>query len=391
MNVLSSRWAVLALMFLVGLTVPMQFQAVPALASFMTSEVSLSYTDVGVLTGLFMFSGIFLAALIGVLAAGIGDRLALISGLTVMGGSAVAFASTSSYELMFASRLLGGAGAVAISVLMPKVVTDWFAGKEIATAMALIASSFGFGVGLAMAVLPFIASATSWQMAIIINIAPIVLAVLLLFLIFPDSDAVTNESAGDRRLWNINNQELTLASIAGIGRGLFSSAYVIFMGFLPLLLIAQGAEATEAGLLTSLAALVSLGSVPLGGYLSDLTGKPNYFIIGGSIGTALTCFLVPYVAPVVLWILLFGLLRGGCTGGVMALPSQVLRAKSRSTGFAVNSAMYFVCMAAFPAVAGFLLDETGTVVAPLWFAGILWLAITLMLAVFKILQHRWIV
>lgn len=49
-------------MFLIGTILPMQVQAVSALAPFLVSESGLSYTGIGVLTGLFMFPGIFLAA-----------------------------------------------------------------------------------------------------------------------------------------------------------------------------------------------------------------------------------------------------------------------------------------------------------------------------------------
>jgi len=134
-------------MFLVGASLPMQFQAVPALAPFLIAEVGLSYTDIGVLTGLFMFPGVFLVAPSGVMAAWIGDRLALSVGLFVMAASAVAFAATDSYSVMFASRLMGGAGAIMINILLPKMVTDWFAGKEITTALAINAASFGLGIG----------------------------------------------------------------------------------------------------------------------------------------------------------------------------------------------------------------------------------------------------
>lgn len=182
---------------------------------------------------------------------------------------------------------------------------------------------------------------------------------------------------------------MVLSSIAGLGRDLFSAAYVDFMSFLPPLLLAQDMDAVQAGFLTSIAAWVSLASVPLGGYLSDRTGKPNYFIVGGSLGTALACVMVPFVAPALLWVLLFGFLRGGCTGGVMALPSQVLRPESRSTGFAIVSATFFVCMAAVPPIAGYALDATRSAAAPLLFAGLLWFLITVMLAAFKLLQYRW--
>ena len=386
---ITNRWIVLGLMFLIGLTIPMQFQTVPALAPYLVAETDLSYTDIGLLTGIFMFPGVLLAVPGGLLVARIGDKWALTSGLAIMLGSAVLFAVSDSYGLMLFSRLLAGSGAVLVTILLPKVVTDWFAGKEIATAMATIASSFGLGVGLAMAILPFIAELTSWSGAVVANAATIVLAIVFLLTTFGIRETDSGEGKKLPGLWQVNRREFILSVLAGIGYGLFATGYVVFMAFLPTLLIAQGMHAVEAGLTTSLAAAASLVSVPLGGVLSDKTGKPNHFIVGGALGTALTCFFVPYFAPTLLWILLFGFLRGGCTGGIMALPSQVLRPESRSNGFAVSSAVYFSCMAAFPLVGGLLLDITADAAAALWLAGALWLGIPVQLLVFKVLQHKW--
>ena len=391
MTAISNRWAILALMFLVGLTVPIQLQAVPALAAILIKETGVSYAEIGVLTGLFLFPGIFLAVPLGVVSARIGDRLVLIIGLIVMAGASLLFATTEAYEVMFASRLMGGAGAVAVLVLAPKVITDWFQGKEIATAMAISGVSFGSGVGIAMASLPFIARLTSWQAAMALNVVPIGLAVALLCLIYRDQEHVPASSSRKEVPWIITVPEFLLSFIAGILRALFASGYIVFMSFLPPLLIEQGIQAEQAGLITSMAAWATLVSVPLGGYLSDRTRKPNGFIVCGSLGAALTCILVPYVAPTILWVMLFGFLRGGCTGGIMALPSQVLRPESRSTGFAIVSVAYFICMAAFPAIAGLILDTTGSAAAPLWFAGTLWLSIIGWLGMFRLLQHRWIV
>jgi cyanate permease len=386
---LSNRWVVLGLLFLVGLTSPMQFQSVAALAPFLIESEGLTYTDIGVLTGLFMLPGVFLAAPSGLLAARIGDRLTLVIGILLIAGSAVVFAVTDSYAVMFVSRLVGGAGSVAVGVLLPKLVTDWFAGKEIATAMAIIASSVGFGMGLAMAVLPLIASPTSWRFAVLAIAVGSVATVLLLLLVYRD-EATSAGKPGDGLLWRVTRHEAVLSGLAGVGRGLFSAGYFVFMSFLPALLISQGMSAVDAGLLISISALVSLASVPLGGYLSDRTGKPNHFIVGGSLSTALTCVLVSYVPPPLLWVVLFGALRGGVTGGLMALPTLVLRPESRTTGFALVSASYFICMSVLPPVAGYLLDATGNAVVPLWFAGFLWLMISVLLAVFLALKRRWI-
>jgi MFS family permease len=388
---LTNRWLVLALVFLVGLSVPLHFQAVAALGPYLVDATVLSYTDVGVFTGLFMLPGVFLAIPAGILSSRIGDRWTLILGLSVMAVAALWFCYADSYVMKFVTRLLGGCGSVFLGVLLAKVVTDWFAGKEIATAQSIVASSFGLGVGISMAVLPGVAEQTSWEMAMMASALLTAFTAVLLLVFYRDkvgpSPAGTDSPS---KMWHLSVQETVLAALAGLGRGLFGTGYVVFMSFLPPLLIQQGMSAVEAGVLTSVAALISIFSVPLGGYLSDRSGRPNWFIVLGAVGTAIACALVPYVAPALLWILLFGLLRGGCTGGIIALPSQVLRPRSRSSGFAIASVVYFASMAAFPAVGGYVFDATGDAAMPVLFAALLWLLIPLMLVTFKILQARWI-
>lgn len=386
----ANRWMVLGLLFLVGLTAPMQFQAVAALAPFLIADAGLTYTDVGVLSGLFMLPGVALAAPIGPLSAWLGDRQTLVLGIVLMAVSAFVFALTDSYVVMLASRVAGGAGAVAVGVLLPKVVTDWFAGREIATGMSIIAASVGLGIGIAMALLPTIAAPTSWRIAMATIAGLTLLSILPLLALYRDEARDQTRPAAGVLLWRIGGRELVLCALAGVGRGLFSSGYAVFMSFLPPLLIARGMPAVEAGVLTSLTAVASIISVPLCGYLSDRTGKPAWFIVGGSLGAASACILVAYIAPPIVWILLFGTIRGGCTGGLMALPSRVLRPESRNTGFAVVSAAYFICMSAFPALAGWLLDWTGRPAAPMWFAGLLWFLITVLLGAFLLLERRWI-
>lgn len=386
---LSNRWVALGFLFVVGLTAPIQFQSVAALAPFLIREMGLSYTDIGVLLGLYMLPGVFLAAPTGPLAALIGDRMTLVLGMVLMAGSAVVFVATESFAVMAACRLLGGVGAVAVSVLLPKLVTDWFHGREIATAMAIIASSVGFGIGVSMALMPAIAVSGSWQTAVLVTGGLCLLALVLLLGVYRDTREDGAKPGEPALLWRVDRRELALALLAGGGRGLFSAGYVIFIGFVPPLLISQGMTPVAASQLASVAALTSLISVPLGGYLTDRTGKPDYFVIGGSLSTALMCVLVPYAAPTLLWVLLFGFLRGGCTGGLMSLPSHVLRPESRTTGFAVVSAVYFACMAFLPPIAGWLLDATGDPAAPLLFAALLWAAITGVLLSFRGLQWRW--
>ena len=73
----------------------------------------------------------------------------------IVGGLAMAFAESWSGQL--AGRLVAGIGGVVLNVIMSKMVTDWFSGKEIATAMAIFVNSWPAGIALALLVLPFFA------------------------------------------------------------------------------------------------------------------------------------------------------------------------------------------------------------------------------------------
>jgi hypothetical protein len=57
--------------------------------------------------------------------------------------------------------LIGGIGGVLSNVLLTKMATDWFVGREIGTALALLVSSWPLGFGIALILLPWLAAASS--------------------------------------------------------------------------------------------------------------------------------------------------------------------------------------------------------------------------------------
>ena len=75
----------------------------------------------------------------------------------IAGGLVMAFAPTWHWQI--AGQIVGGIGGVVLNVVMSKMVTDWFAGKEIATSMAIFVNSWPAGIALCLFVLPAIAAA----------------------------------------------------------------------------------------------------------------------------------------------------------------------------------------------------------------------------------------
>ena len=68
-------------------------------------------------------------------------------------------AFSDSWSRQIAGRLVAGAGGVLLNVQMTKMVADWFAGKEIATAMAIFVNSWPAGVAISLLTLPSIGTA----------------------------------------------------------------------------------------------------------------------------------------------------------------------------------------------------------------------------------------
>ena len=74
----------------------------------------------------------------------------------MMAGSCI-MAFSSSWSGQISGRLVAGVGSVLMGVLMTKMVADWFAGKELSTAMAIFVNSWPIGIAASLLVLPFIA------------------------------------------------------------------------------------------------------------------------------------------------------------------------------------------------------------------------------------------
>src|SRR6202171_2308605 len=151
-----NRWGILAVLFTVRATMAFQFQSVAAVAPLLSSEYGVGLADVGVLIGFYFAPGVALALPGGAIGQRFGDKTTVVAALLLMLAGSVAMASAVSWNMQIAGRLVAGAGGVILSVQMTKMLTDWFAGKEIATAMAIFVNSWPAGIAISLLVLPLI-------------------------------------------------------------------------------------------------------------------------------------------------------------------------------------------------------------------------------------------
>jgi MFS family permease len=380
---MANRWMVLALVFLTRTSMGFQFQSVASVAPLMIADLGLSYAQLGTLLGLYMLPGAVFALPGGVIGQRLGERRVVVAGLALMIAGGALTAGAGGFGTAVTGRLLSGVGAVVMNILLAKIVSDWFTGKELSTAMAIMLTSWPVGLGLAATTLGGVAAGTSWRTAVMATAAAAGLG-LLLMLLCRDAPG----GAGGPARAALRGRELGLSLSAGFAWGCFNASLVAIVAFGPGLLIARGATLGDAGRVVSLAIWLTMLSVPLGGLLTDRLERPTPVIVTGSLVAAGTMLLIPVLAHAVLAFCLVGLAIGAPPGGLMALLPKALPPERLATGFGVFYTVFYVMMAFTQPAAGLVRDVAGDPAAPIVFAALVMAATVAGLAIFRRLERR---
>lgn len=340
----------LALLFTVRLSMAFQFQSVGTVAPAIMGNYSASLADIGLLISLYLSPGLVFALPGGEIGRRFGDRPVVIFGLALMlvGGLVMAFGTTWMAQLV--GRLVAGVGGVLLNVLMSKMVTDWFAGKEISSAMAIFVNSWPIGIALALVALPPIAIAYG-AVGVHLLAAGLALAGLALMQLYrsPTELAVSAPVAA----WPAG-RALAAVIVAGGIWGLFNAALGMVFGFGTTMLTERGWSLASAGSATSLVLWLVGLSVPLGGFIADRYDRPATVMLSGFGLFALALVMATRTEHVVAAFALLGLVSGLSAGPIMSLPVKVLGASTRAAGMGIYFALFYLMVIAAPIVAGAL-------------------------------------
>lgn len=382
-----NRWTILAVLFVARASLGVGFQAVGSVADQLAAAFAIAYTEVGTLIGLFMVPGLLLSLPAGFAGRYLSDRGLTASGLAAMalGGTLLAFGDGFAWAAL--GRLLCGAGFVFATIYFTKMVTDWFAGREIATAMAVLVMSWPFGIALGQAGNGWLVQAFGWRSVFHAASLSSLLGLLLVLLLYraPAESSVRAPQAGNSRP---SRHELRLVSLAAMVWALFNAAYIVYLSFAPLLLGQAGYAALNAAAIASLASWVMIASGPICGLIADRSGRSDLVLYTCLIAGAATLLLLPQAAFAVPLCLAFGLIGMSPAGVIMALPGEVLRPENRAFGMGIFFSFYFVITAPAPVVAGWLYDRTHDAFWPIAFASLLLLATAAFNLAFRSAQHR---
>ena len=376
-----NRWGMLAILFLVRLAMPLQCQSVGALAPLLGQNFGMSLADIGLLIGLYFTPGVALALAGGGLGQRLGDKQTVFAGLMLMLIGELAMASSPAWGFQVVGRLIAGGGGVLQTVQMTKMVADWFAGREIATAMAIFINSWPVGLGLSLLMLPVIGTHFGVPTAYV-AVAALIASTLLLLLIFYRSPETASRAAAKAE--RLDRRTVLSLIVAGLIWGLYSLGPATIFSFGPTLLVERGWSVATAASTISIVLWVSIPFVPLAGYLADRLKHPEaIFIAGGCVAFATMVAALAHTNAVPFVIVGLAVFIGLPAGSIMSLPARVLGPATRAIGMGIFFTLYYIAMMLGPVIGGACARWTGSAAAALDFGVAALLACPLLLWTFN--------
>ncbi|MBT3551777.1 MAG: MFS transporter [Rhodospirillaceae bacterium] len=376
------RWLVLLVVFVARTSMGFQFQSVASLSPFIMNELDIAFATLGTLIGLFMLPGVAVSLPSGALSRRFADKTIAVWGLLGMvAGGAILGISTGLNDAIL-GRLISGAGAVLLNVVLTKMVVDRFSNRQQIFAMSLLVTSWPFGIGLALSVEPLIAEAATWQIAMWVTSAFCAISLILMWMFYHDLPKSETHAKSGIAGSKISRREMYLVSLVGLIWMLFNVGYIFVVSFTPIFLSETGASPAEAGIVTSLATWTLIASVPLGGYMASKLGDDKVWMFGGFIMMAAAMIALPYTSTIVA-VLVIGIAAGPPAGAIMAAAGSVLRPSNRGLGMGIFYTWYYIGMAALPFAGGLVRDLTGKPEGIFLFGGFIMGSCALVLVLFR--------
>ncbi|MEN8195775.1 MAG: MFS transporter, partial [Pseudomonadota bacterium] len=290
-------WVILFALTLARTAMGFQFQSVAAVGPLLTAEATISYAALGTLMGFYLLPGAFFALPGGWLGRRFGDKRVVLAGLAMMTGGGALLALSGIYEVMLAGRLIAGIGAVLLNVLLTKMVTDWFAGQRIVTAMAFLISSWPLGIAIALMTLGPLGKSIGLEAAFALPVAVSAVALVMVASLYQPPPGI-EEAAGNtpgRILGSLSRRELWGSLLAGAVWCFINVAFILPLSFGPEFLTARGMELAAAGAVTSLASWLIIPALPLGGWLAERIERPDAIMAASFLAIAGLLWAIPFL------------------------------------------------------------------------------------------------
>ncbi len=350
-EIAAHRWRILASAMVSFFAVGLTFFAVPPLSGTLRAAFALSNLQIGLLMGAIAAPAIVLSLPLGAALDRWPPRAAGLGGLAVMLAGAVVFAAAPGYGWLLAGRLVFGAGALLMNLLLARMIAVAFAGREAALAMGLFTGTYAASMIALFSVHPFLERSLGWrgEMGLL---AVLVLAAMPLHVASMPKRLPRERSAavapGRRALPG------PLVAL-GIAWMLYFVPFSAIATFAP-----EWSGSGASGLLiTSVITWVALFGTPIAGALIDRTGRPTAWCIAGLAVLAGALGLMAAGAlPAIAAMALIGVVASAVPPAFYSLPARLVPPARVGLAFGFITALSNLGTVAGPALAGAVRDAT---------------------------------
>lgn len=364
----------LLLLWLAGTALRLTILAVPPVIPVIHDELSLSATQIGVLTGLPSMLFAFAAVPGSLLIARLGIRAALTVGLALTAIGGALRGALLDVGWLYAMTIVMGTGVAIMQVSMPPTVRAWLP-HRIGFATAVYTNGLLIGEILPVALmLPLVLPLAGgrWQWGFVIWSVPVAIIAVLVMVLAP-KQTFANGTAARRRWWP--DWRKSLIWRLGIMLGTVNATYFATNAFLPDYLRSNGQGEWISAALSGL----NVGQLPasflLLAFASRLEGKAWPYVVCGLIEVIATAGIVFGSGP---WIVTAATLQGFAAAAililVLALPPLLSPPDDVHRVTAAMFTISYSCAVVVPVISGVAWDASGiasSAFAPIGLCGIL--------------------
>ncbi|MSP04001.1 MAG: MFS transporter [Acetobacteraceae bacterium] len=326
-------------LFIIRATGAYQFQAVSGAAPLLVAA-GYDYAQIGLLIGAYMLPGILVTVPAGMLSRGYGDKVVL-AGAGLM-------AAMSGFGWLLAGRMLSGAGDLAVLMLVIKMTADRYAGPFLATATAVVITSWYVGFAAALVGSAWLASLGSRRVALVASGLPALLGLAMLPFVGqpqPAPPLVPGAPPEGRVSWRFTTSASLCWSLTNIG-------LAVLVAFLPGFLVASGWDPVAAGARASVLSWSAGAAAILGEYVADRLLERTLAVILGASACAVCAALLPPLQGALALLIAAGLTFALFPAVLTAQVGEATPPAQRSLVLGWYSGASYAGLAVFPWIAG---------------------------------------
>ena len=363
-------------------------QFLPPILPTIIANFQLSHTQAGLLMSLFTLPSIFLAIIAGLLSDRWGTyKVGFFSFFLVITGT-LTFVLSRTFVLAGIGRTIAGAGAVTLTIVAAKILSQWFQGREVGSAMGIYNTAMPVGSIICFSTFGKLAEQSGWQMPVFITAAVGFLGLVVFLFLYRAAPILPQKEAPNKQ------EEKTLFSnvlhIAGLVWMsalcwlLFNAAVISFSTFAPDFFIAKGETIGHAGFLTSLLMWGSLILSPIIGRLIDKFNSNGIFIGAGGFILAVSLVFVSKTTSFLPPMAVMAVAVAFVPTPVFSYLSKNLPPKDLGVGFGILGMVSGMGMFFGPYLSGMIREKTGSYETAFFFLAILSLLLTAAAVIFQL-------